>query len=97
MEFISVKIEEQKPLQVRDWTNQQGETKKIKSVELTFSNGIDKVVGEASDDLAEELSAKNLVGAWVSIGGSFTVVKWKTREGAEATSLRYRINKLKVL
>lgn len=97
MEFINVKILAQGGLVTRDWKNEKGEIKVIRSVELRFTNGIDTVVGEVSDNLADELSRMTLVGMWVSVSGVFSVSNWKTQQGTEACSLRFRINKLKTL
>jgi len=95
MEFTNVKVLAQGGLVSRDWKNEKGEIKVIRSVELRFTNGIDTVVGEVSDNLADEISRLNLVGLWVSVSGVFSVSNWKTQQGTEACSLRYRINKLK--
>ena len=44
----------------RDWTNTNGETKKITSVEVHLKSGIDEFVAEASGDLADTIENNKL-------------------------------------
>lgn len=55
-----VRVINQGELVTRNWQNSQGETKVIKSVELTLSDGIDTFVAEANDSLAESINTQPL-------------------------------------
>lgn len=54
MECI-VSITAQSPLQEKTWTNQNGEAKKLHIVTLTMTDGIDTMLADAMDDLADTL------------------------------------------
>lgn len=42
----------------RDWTPEGGQKRKIASIEVTLTNGVDTFVAEANDDLARDLNEK---------------------------------------
>lgn len=50
----------QAPMTEREWTNSNNEKKIIKSVKVTFTDGIDTFVAEATDALAEQLNREPL-------------------------------------
>lgn len=97
MELINVKVKSKGVLQTRDFQTKSGEQKKIKSLELVLTNGVDIVVGECTDDLAEDLSQRKLVTLWVSVQGVLYVSEWKTKDGQDVKTLRFRITRLNTI
>lgn len=78
------------------WTNRNGETKVIRSVEVELTDGIDGFVGEANDALATDLNQSPLVlGSWVRAQCTLMAVEGKAQDGRPARKFnRVRINRL---
>ncbi|MCR5070199.1 MAG: hypothetical protein K6A78_10490 [Prevotella sp.] len=76
-----VRIMDQRPMVKRDWTNSQGETITLKSVELVMTDGNDTFVAEATDQMAETLSDKPLdKGMMYGVRLKMSIRTWENKD-----------------
>lgn len=85
----------QAPMTEREWTNSNNEKRIIKSVKVTFTDGIDTFVAEATDALAEQLNRDPLeTNALYNVFLNFTTRAAKTQNGEEWVMNNVRIKQI---
>ncbi len=76
-----VRVMDQRPMVKRDWTNGQGETITLKSVEIVMTDGNDTFVAEATDQMAETLSDKPLdKGLMYGVRLKMSIRSWENKD-----------------
>ena len=86
-----VRVLGQSALESRDWTNNNGENVVIKSVQVTITDGVDTLVVEATDKLAEGIASKPLLlDVFYGMQLRCSVRSW-TKDGKEYSANSIRI------
>lgn len=98
MEFIG-RVIKQGSLQSRNWTNNNGEQKIIKSVELVVRSGADEFLAEVNDEQAELVAKTPLnSGVLYKFSVNMRVRTWKSQQtGADQSATSIRVNKIALL
>jgi len=91
-----VRVISQGAPQTRQWTNPNtGELKNITSVEVEMTDGLDRFIAEASDDLAVQLANSPLNTDLIyQVRCDLRVSQWTTQQGTLARATRIRISKI---
>ena len=97
MEIIT-RVQEQKPLETREWRKDDGEVVVIKSVQLQLKSGTDVIMCEANDKLAERIAANPLDVNYLYVANlSFSPRKGKDKNGNEMFFQKIKLTEINYL
>lgn len=78
------KILESAPLQVRNYTDRNGEQKVFKYRPFIISDGIDKMYAEAQGEYAESIATRNFtLGTAYTISLNISMREWQAQDGTK--------------